>query len=144
MGLVEQLRTTEIKSMCEKFMFRKGEEKRILSYKKIKRNFILTLRKNDSKPARIYSLLEPLSYEEIILLKAKYRNQNIQRHIIDFLKMYNGIRIHVSGHDLRGLGIAPGPQYQKIFGRVLEAKLNGRVKTKDDELNLIRGLMQRR
>jgi tRNA nucleotidyltransferase (CCA-adding enzyme) len=86
-------------------------------------------------------LLEPLSYEVIILIKARYKNKCVQRHIEDFFEIYNGMRILISGHDLHKLGIAPGPYYQKIFSRVLKAKLEGEVRTRQEELELIRKLV---
>ncbi len=142
MGLMDSLGTDEVKSVCRKFVFRNGEEKRILSYKKIGRKFISELSRGDIKPSRIFVLLEPLSYEVIILIKAKYKHKNIQKHIKDFFEVYNGMRIYISGHDLKRLGVKPGPKYQRIFAEVLNAKLNGSVKTKEQELSLIRQLIK--
>ncbi len=141
-GLIDFLAIRDVKSICKKFAFRKGEEKRILGYKKINRKFILGLNKEEIKPSGIFAFFEPLSYEVIILLKAKYRNPGIQEHIEKFFKEYNGTRIHISGDDLRRLGVAPSSDYQKIFKKVLNAKLDGLVKTKEDELTLIKKLIR--
>lgn len=142
MGLTDSLNSNDVKAICKKFVFKRGEEKRISSYKRLKRKFILELRKAEIKPSKIFSLLEPLAYEIIILLKAKYKNRNIQRYIEDFFEIYNGIRIQICGDDLHRLGIVGGPYYQKIFAKVLKAKLNGLVKTKDEELALIKKLIR--
>ncbi len=141
-ALLEALTIKDIKVIFKKFVFRKGEEKRILSFKKINHRFILKLEQDKIKPSKIFNLLEPLSYEVIILLKAKYKDRLIQQRIEDFFEIYNGMQIFVSGHDLRRLGIAPGPYYQKIFTKVLNAKLDGRVKTKEQELKLIKELIR--
>lgn len=143
-GLINQLKINEIEAICKKFVFRKGEEKRILSYKRLNQKFILELSKAKIKPAKIFKLLEPLSYEVIILIKAKYKNRNLQRHIEDFFEIYNGMCILVSGDDLHRLGVTPGPYYQKIFAKVLKAKLEGKVKTKEEELALIGKLIKNR
>jgi len=142
-GLIDPLNLAEITATCRKFVFRKGEESRIFAYKAVSAKFIKTLSQGRLKPANIFHLLEPLSYEVVILLKAKYKNRNLQRHIEDFFKHYHGLRIHISGHDLHSLGLTPGPHYQKIFRKVLDAKLNGLVKTKDEELGLIKELENR-
>ena len=143
MGLIETFNINSIKLICKKFAFRRGEEKRILAYKIIKSKFIKDLSQNKIKPSKIFSLLEPLSYEVIILIKAKFKNANIKKHIEDFFEIYNGMRIHISGEDLRRLGLTPGPDYQKIFHRVLNAKLDGLVKTKKEELELIKKITTR-
>lgn len=142
MGLIRTLGVNDAKAVCRKFVFRKGEEKRILSYKKLNRKFILELKGAKIKPAKIFSLLEPLAYEVIILIKAEYKDRNIQRYIEDFFEIYNGMRIQIGGEDLHKLGVIPGPYYQKIFTQVLKAKLNGLVKTGDEELALIKKLIE--
>lgn len=141
-ALLKPLGLAEIKKITRKLGLRKGEEKRIISYCQMGKKIISCLSKKDVRPSQIFSLLEPLSYETIILLAASSRNKHFKRHIADFLEIYNGMRLYVSGHDLHGLGVLPGPEYQKIFARVLTAKLNGKVATRQDELVLIRKLIK--
>jgi tRNA nucleotidyltransferase (CCA-adding enzyme) len=141
-GLIDSLDIKAVRKICHRFAFRRGDEKRILQYKRINRKFISGLSKQKIKPSKIFALLEPLTYEVILLLKAKYNNRHFKKHIEDFFKDYNGMRIHISGHDLKSLGISPGPGYQKIFTRVLNARLEGRVKTKEEELQLIKKLIK--
>lgn len=154
-GLIDPLNINNIKLICKKFAFRRGEEKRILAYKKLKPQFIKELSRDKIKASRVFSFLEPLSYEVIILIKAKFsplisgvpqnagKNQNIKKHIEDFFEIYNGTHLYISGADLHKLGLTPGPYYQKIFHRVLNAKLDGLVKTKKEELGLINRITKR-
>jgi tRNA nucleotidyltransferase (CCA-adding enzyme) len=139
-GLIDPLGLREIKSICKKFVFRRGEEKRILAYKKVGERTLRYLSQAKIKPSGIFELLEPLSYEIILILKAKSRYHNIKRNIENFLRAYNGMQLYVSGEDLCRLGIKPGPHYKKIFSKALTAKIDGRIKTKDDEIDLIRRL----
>jgi len=143
MGLIDSLDTRKVKDICRKFAFRKGEEKRILSYKNIKDKLISGLNRKEVKPSKIFSFFEPLSYEVILLLKAKYNHPRIQKHIEDFFKYYNSTRICICGEDLYKLGMLPGPGYKKIFSKVMDAKLNGLVRTKREELLLIEKLIKK-
>jgi tRNA nucleotidyltransferase (CCA-adding enzyme) len=144
MGLFDSLDISGVKSTCRRFVFKRGEEKRILTCKKIVHKLIRELSRDGIRPSEIFDLLEPLSYEVILLAKAKSKNRNIQRHIENFLKIYNGTHIYISGDDLRKLGIAPGPDYQKIFKKVLHAKLNGKIKARQEEVVLIKKLVRPR
>jgi len=137
-ALLSSLQASKIEDFCRRFALRRGEETRILGYKAISGKLITKLCNEDLKPSDVYELLEPLSYEVILMLRAKYKNKTLQRHIRDFFTIYNGMRIHVCGEDLHKLGLAPGPSYQKIFRRVLHARLDGKVASKDDELELAR------
>ena len=121
---------------------RRGEQIRILSFKKADKKFVSHLTRAKLSPSRIFSILEPLSYETILLIKAKYKSLFLKKHIEDFFEIYNGMRIYIGGHDLGSLGVPPGPAYKKIFTRVLNAKLNGRIKTRQEELALIKKLVK--
>ena len=92
------------------------------------------------RPSSVFHLLEPLSYEVIILLKAAAGNKFAHANMENFFHAYHGTAISLRGHDLKGLGIAPGPHYQRIFRKVLNAKLNGKIKTAQEELDFAKKL----
>ena len=140
MAMLEPLSLAAAREVAEKFALSRGEVRRITTNKNIKPAFIHQLCADNIRSSRIYRLLEPLSYEVIVMLKAKYRNKNLLRHIEDFFSIYNGMRICICGDDLKRLGIKPGPHYQQILRRILDARLDGRVKTKEEELALARRL----
>lgn len=142
MALTDSLNKEDIEKICASFAFKKSVEKRVLSVKEFDYDFRERLSREGNKPSEIFALLEPLSYEAIIFLKAKYKNPYMRRHIGEFLEIYTDIKILVSGHHLKGLGIAPGPVYQKIFSKVLKAKLDGAVKTVEEEIAFIKKLIK--
>ncbi|MBU1870279.1 MAG: hypothetical protein KJ818_07410, partial [Candidatus Omnitrophica bacterium] len=142
MALLDSLDSKKAGHFCRRFAFKKGEEKRIISEKRIDLKFVSKLRKKNFRPSDIFTLLEPLSYETILMLKAKHKNILIQKRIEDFFEIYNGMKIYISGKDLRMLGIAPGPFYKNIFTKVLKAKLDGVVNTREEELELIRKILK--
>ena len=53
------------------------------------------------------------------------------------------VTITVSGKDLLEMGLASGPVFSKTLQAVLEAKLNGLVKTREDEFAFIRSRIPR-
>ncbi|HTY45313.1 MAG TPA: hypothetical protein VMD52_04935 [Patescibacteria group bacterium] len=142
MGLIAPLKTEETKTLLALLALHRGETKRVLSVKQISQADIARLCRKDTRPAELFSRCEPLSYEAILFLKAKYRNRAFNKNIELFLKAYNGMRIHVGGDDLRRMGVSPGPEYQKIFGQVLHAKIEGRLKNKEDEMAFIEHLIR--
>lgn len=139
--LLKPLNLTQVKIATARLGLRKGEAKRIIGYHQKSEKIIQELSKKGITPAHIFSLLEPLSYEEIILLRVVCRNKHLKQYISDFLKIYNGMKLYTRGEDLAVLGISPGPKYQKIFAQVLAAKLNGKIKSKIQELTLIKKLI---
>ena len=132
----------EIKKITFSLGLRKEQVKSIISYCQASHELTQSLSKKGVLPARIFFMLKPLSYETIILLKSASGNKYLKKYITDFFGTYNGMRLYVCGNDLVSLGVLPGPRYQKIFTKVLEAKLNGKVKDRRGELGLIRKLIK--
>lgn len=141
-ALLRTLSLKEIKIVVYKLGLTIGEIKRILSYSQLCRKLIFCLSKPDVSPSQIYAMLEPLSYETIILLKASSLNKYLKKYIRDFLEIYNGMRLYVNGSHLHKMGVLPGPRYKKIFAKALNAKLNGEVKNLREELKLIKKLVK--
>lgn len=142
-ALLARLSCAEIKKISLKLALRKGEEKRIINYCQSGNKLIRQLSRKNILPARIFYLLEPVSYETVILLLASSANPYLKKHIKEFLENYNGTRLNVSGNDLRDLGILPGPEYSKILTKILGAKLNGRAPNRRNELVLIKKLISK-
>lgn len=138
MGLLDPLSIGQVQAICKRFVFRREEEKNIITYKKINKDLIRKLSQPRLKPYTIFGLLENLSYEVIILLKAKHRNRYLSNNVEKFIRFYKGRQLSVRGEDLRKLGIIPGPVYRKILRKVLEEKINGKIITKAQELKLLK------
>ncbi|MDP3042747.1 MAG: CCA tRNA nucleotidyltransferase [Candidatus Omnitrophota bacterium] len=141
-ALLAPLTLAQINLLISSLGLRKGEAKRVISYYRERGKLISSLSKKHLLPEQIFSLLEPLSYETIILVSAATPNKKFKKYLTDFLEIYNGMRLCICGSDLSGLGVLPGPEYQKIFAKVLTAKLNGQVRNRQTEMALIRKLVR--
>ena len=135
--LLEGLEMRQIQEVIDNFAFSRGEKKRIISFKSEVDRAILRLKEKVS-PSRIYRLLEPLSYEVILLILVKEADPIVRNNIRDFLRHYNETRIFIGGADLKKLGIKPGPHFKEILKQALYAKLDKQLKTKEEELLYLR------
>lgn len=141
-ALLRPLTLVQGNKISQRLGLSKEEEKKIVSCCKINQRFIRRLKNKQAKPEQIFALLKPLSYEAIILLRSISQDSTFKKHIADFLMIYKGMRLCISGDDLHSLGILPGPRYQKILNKVLVARLNGRVKNRQEELALVRKIVK--
>jgi tRNA nucleotidyltransferase (CCA-adding enzyme) len=85
------------------------------------------------KPAETYRTLLGLSDEVLLILIAKTKSEPVKRQISACLTAYQRVKPSLTGHDLKKMGLKPGPLYRKILDRLLDARLNGEVKTDADE-----------
>jgi tRNA nucleotidyltransferase (CCA-adding enzyme) len=141
--LLKPLTLAQAKTVILRLELSKGQESRLISYYQGQDKLISSLSKKYLRPEQVFALLEPLSYETIILLNLTSRNKNFRKHLTDFFKIYNGMRLCICGEDLGNLGVLPGPEYKKIFAKVLAAKLNGQVTSRKSQLALIKKLAQK-
>lgn len=88
------------------------------------------------KPSEIYRLLRNLSLEAIQiysrLLELKER-----RKIQDYLSKFRNVRIFATGDDLKRFGFKPGPLYTKLLDALRFAHLDGKVRTKQEEIKFL-------
>ncbi|MBI5123843.1 MAG: CCA tRNA nucleotidyltransferase [Candidatus Omnitrophica bacterium] len=128
-----------------KFEFKRGERLRIMSFKKNGHKILKTLNaKRKILPSKIYHLLEPLSHEVTLLLMAVSRSDTGKGRIMEFFHKYNGMRTLARGDDIKALGVKAGPHFAKIMHKILYKKLDGILKTKEEELEYARKLVKRR
>jgi tRNA nucleotidyltransferase (CCA-adding enzyme) len=150
MALFDDLSYNTVSSICGRFVFRGSDAIRILSYKSCSRRILKALSaKSEKTPSAIYRLLEPLSFEVILLLMAKAsllsgkRAGPARSRIEDFLQKYNGTRISVKGDDIKALGLSPSPRFKVILDEILYGKLDGKISTRGEELDYVRKLLKR-
>lgn len=104
----------------------------------------------DMRPAEIYRLLTGLPDEAIVLLVAKGLAMRkgggvhrLTRRLSRFLKHDRQMTTILRGEDLIRLGLKPGPQFKSILDRLLDARLNGRVRTELDERAFVHRVTQK-
>ena len=98
------------------------------------------VRHRSPRPSETYRALADLPDEGLVLLVAKARSKDIVRLVSAYVTTQQQVRPSLNGADLKAMGLKPGPIYKKILDRLLEARLNGEVKTKADERELAKKL----
>lgn len=96
------------------------------------------------KPSQVVSILRDHSSEFLLLAMARTQDRVVRERISRFLDFYRKVKPQIRGKDLKSMGIEDGPAYQKILSKVLDAKLDGIVATREDEIRLAKELWERR
>jgi tRNA nucleotidyltransferase (CCA-adding enzyme) len=81
----------------------------------------------------IYKLLGSMKLEIVLFSMALSKDRKKQRVISRYLTELRNIRPLLKGGDLKRIGIQPGPVYSNILRELLEEKLRGRLKSREDE-----------
>ena len=86
----------------------------------------------------LYKILSPFSAEILLFSMAKTKSQKIQKSISTFFSRLKGTKVLLKGKDLIAMGYEPGPLFKDIFDSILEAKLEGAVSTREDEIEFLK------
>ncbi|MFC1535313.1 CBS domain-containing protein [Thermodesulfobacteriota bacterium] len=87
---------------------------------------------------RVYTLLSQYDTEILLFMMAKVNNEKIKRLISNYFTKLKGAKVKLKGRDLKKMGFKPGPLYKEILSNLLEARLHGRVNTKEEEIMLVK------
>ena len=64
-----------------------------------------------------------------------------KRALLDYLEEWRRIKPRTTGHDLKKLGLSPGPKYKSILRQLRNAWLDGELKSEKEETDLLQGLL---
>jgi len=89
-------------------------------------------------PAALYHLLADRETEALIFAMSAAKDVRKKKDISLYLVELRKIRPVLKGNDIKILGIPQGPLYSKILNELRDARLMGKVVTKEDEISFIR------
>jgi tRNA nucleotidyltransferase (CCA-adding enzyme) len=136
-GLTSPLDKKTLSALADK-MGMVGLENRTMISQRLNANDLLEiLYKFDGDNYHLYTLLHPYDTETLLYLMAKAGSEKVRRLISSYFTNLKGTVIQLKGKDLLKMGFSPGPFFKEIFDRLLEARLNDLVKTKEDEVRFV-------
>lgn len=141
-GLMDPLSLKETKEMCQRLSIREAFLEKVLTAKKEANNLLQRLyRMRVVKPSRLYELLRGTPQETLLYMMAKADREEAQKGISLYLSHLQDTKLSITGRDIAQLGIKPGPLYGRVMEKTLKAKLDGLVKTREEEMEYIKELL---
>jgi tRNA nucleotidyltransferase (CCA-adding enzyme) len=97
------------------------------------------LEQNSDAPNNVlYQRLSGFRTELILYMMACADSKKVKKAISRYYTRLRNVKISISGKDIQALGVKPGPVYRDALDAVLAAKLNGKVKSRNDEMAFIK------
>lgn len=91
----------------------------------------------------LYHQLCDFPTELILYMMAATRKRAIKKAISNYYNKLRNIKPQLCGKDLIHLGLSPGPHFGTILAAILDAKLNGGIETRQDEVQFVRQWAQK-
>jgi tRNA nucleotidyltransferase (CCA-adding enzyme) len=96
----------------------------------------------DLRPSDTYEIFHRTCDEARFVFGAITDIEMVRLRWMEYENTLRHVRTEVSGEDLKAMGLRPGPLYKKLLKRLLHARLDGEVHSKEEELDLVRRLLQ--
>ncbi|HWR72169.1 MAG TPA: CBS domain-containing protein [Nitrospirota bacterium] len=139
LGFLDRLKDESVEEIFARLSIPSRLRSRCRSARKYVREALFTFYRNPNlSNSRVYDLLKTLDLEPILLMMAKSKRESTRKYISHYLTHLRNVRISLNGDDLRLLGIPPGPRYRKLLAELMDARLDGEVKTREDEIEYVK------
>ena len=94
------------------------------------------------QPSSIYNILQSLPVVGLLsLLAANHNDATVKARVMLYLDDLADMELEITGHDLVRLGCEPGPRLGRLLDSVRRARLDGKVNTREEQLNLAERLL---
>jgi tRNA nucleotidyltransferase (CCA-adding enzyme) len=139
LGLLSGLSMSELKEVFTRLELSEAQQERIIwtfvNGERLLRGFFQL---RNLRPSDIYRTLQPFRPEELVFLMARARKEEVLRSISHYFHRYRHVVTELKGRDLMAMGIRQGPIYRVILDDLLNARLNGEVKDRREEVAFVR------
>lgn len=90
------------------------------------------------KSSDLYGKLHSFHPETLLYIMASATHKSVKRAVSNYITRLRSTKTFLGGNDLKEMGLEPGPVYREILTSLLDARLNGEVKTRADEVEFVR------
>jgi tRNA nucleotidyltransferase (CCA-adding enzyme) len=138
-GLTSTLGVRALGQLAKRLQLGEKETQALITQRKDVNSVLDKLfRMNEPDHSALYTLLSQYDTELLLFMLATANSEKIKRLISTYFTKLKGTKTLLKGGDLKAMGFQPGPLYREILNTLLEARLNGSVGTRKDEVNFVK------
>lgn len=134
----------EIHSVLYQVRLPRDIKKRVLLTLETTPEIAQKLAEKGVNPSLVYEYLKPLPMESLIFLSACSNNLRVWGYIKEYLERLRYEFPLITGEDLKELGYKPGPLFKEVLEEVKKAKMDKKVKSRDEEIRFVIKCMEER
>lgn len=141
MGLLDPLKLREIEEFCIRLAVPGRLREKLIMARKSGMTALRRLAKGRFKDSELYHLLKPLQIEALLYITAK-GGEAVKKDVSHYITHLMGVKTALTGNDLKkAFKLQAGPKFKDILSRLLDAKLEGVVKTREDEMEWVKKIL---
>ncbi len=146
MALLDGLAADEFHDACGRLAIPGRLAARLCSQRHVVFKTLNTIKRRMKQSAKVrnselYGWFSDLTLEMLLYIAARASSEQVRRFVSLYLTRLRAVAPLLDGDDLQGLGLEPGPRFRAIKERLLQARLDGDVNSRDEEELLARSLI---
>ncbi len=134
--LAYRLDADELRALSERLNVRSGTEDDLLLVRDLREK--ISLLQESDRPSVIYQLLRPYPGRVLAAVWIAIDSEEARERILRYQTSWRFEEPEISGDDLREMGLQPGPLFGDLLKRLRDARLNGDIRTREEEVALIK------
>jgi tRNA nucleotidyltransferase (CCA-adding enzyme) len=139
LALLDHLTDEELRQALERLSFPAGEIQHWSQQKYLAdRSIARVAGARRILPSQIFRMLQGAELETLLYMVAKAPHEAVKRHLTRYITEYRGMRPLLKGGDLKAMGLKPGPVFRETLDALRDARLNGEVTTREDEISYVK------
>jgi tRNA nucleotidyltransferase (CCA-adding enzyme) len=128
--------------LVDKLKFKTEWRDALAAGKKDEDKIFKGLHKKAADNSEIYALLKGYRDETLYFFMAACDRDYVKNRIEHYIHNLKNVKLEITGKDLKEMKIKTGPEYGRLLEKVLNAKLDGKIKSKNEELGYIKKLLK--
>jgi tRNA nucleotidyltransferase (CCA-adding enzyme) len=139
LALLEGLKSQEIQEVVDRLGLVGSKRKVFVEGRDIAIKALdLLSRRSFMKASEVYWLLKGLDINLLLHILSITENEDPRQAISKYITELQDVSPLLTGDDLKEMGLEPGPLFRTILHRLLEARLDGEVRYREDEIQLVK------
>jgi tRNA nucleotidyltransferase (CCA-adding enzyme) len=138
LGMVEGMNEKEVEGLLDRFSF---SEKSSALFLQRRRTAIQVAQRLSSRPwlgrSEVFFLLNPLPPDFLLYIMGRTDSEEAKKAVSLYFTELKKVRVSLGGQDLKRMGFPPGPIYKEILNALLRARLEGKLVSRQDEMNFV-------
>lgn len=140
-ALTDSLHDEEFALVMQRFSIPASKVQRLVRERAGMRQALAVLARGQAeRPSEVAAALHRLSLESLLFMMSKTAREQTRMAIADYINALRFTRPMLTGTDLIQVGYSPGPVFNRILVTLRNARMDGMIHTRDDELDLLKNL----
>jgi tRNA nucleotidyltransferase (CCA-adding enzyme) len=147
LALCDGLKSNEFNDACGRLVIPGRLASRLCSQRRQAFTTLSTIKRRlklagEVRNSQLYDMFSGFTLEMLLYMAARASSEQVRRFVSLYLTKLRMVYPLLDGEYLLGLGLEPGPLFGHIKDRLLHARLDGDVSSREEEETLVKSLIQ--